>query len=150
MLNNCAYGTYRAPATKPPVWFQWLEPISTTGSVTLNPNSQPKFQEFFTHSFTQTEFGAGFRRISDSSLCRLCSLWGSLRGCVSSSRWSKVFAGISSRLGNPVLRYQCRLTDPTRADQVAFPQYEFRSSTRFGMLESQVSGTFQEHLSDIH
>jgi len=41
------------PATKPSVWFQWVEPISRTGSVTLNPSSQPKFQNFFTHSFTQ-------------------------------------------------------------------------------------------------
>ena len=46
-------GSNPPPATNSTVWFQWVEPISTTGSVTLNPNSQPKFQRFFTHSFTQ-------------------------------------------------------------------------------------------------
>jgi hypothetical protein len=46
-------GSNPPPATKPSVWFQWVEPISKTGSVTLNPTSQLKFQEFFTHRFTQ-------------------------------------------------------------------------------------------------
>src|SRR5579863_5795103 len=54
------FGTYRAPATKPSVWFQWVEPISKAGSVTLNPNSQPHFQKFFTHSFTQVPVEAAF------------------------------------------------------------------------------------------
>src|SRR4029077_319746 len=46
-------GSNPPPATKTFRWFQRVEPISRMGSATPNPNSQPKFQELFTHSFTQ-------------------------------------------------------------------------------------------------
>jgi hypothetical protein len=51
------FGALQAPATKPPVWFQWFEPISQTDSTTLNPDSQPIFQILFTQRFTQNVVG---------------------------------------------------------------------------------------------
>ena len=50
-------GSNPPPATKPPVWFQWVEPISQTDSTTLNPDSQPIFQILFTQRFTQNVVG---------------------------------------------------------------------------------------------
>src|SRR5208283_2325036 len=50
-------GSNPPPATNSTVWFQWVEPISSTDSATLNPDSQPKSQKFFTHSFTQALAG---------------------------------------------------------------------------------------------
>jgi hypothetical protein len=43
-------GSNPPPATNSTVWFQWVEPILTMGSVTLNPDSQPKFPRFFTQT----------------------------------------------------------------------------------------------------
>jgi len=45
-------GSNPPPATNCTVWFQWVEPTSTTGSMTPIPNSQPIFPKFFTHRFT--------------------------------------------------------------------------------------------------
>src|SRR5580658_6272235 len=41
-------GSNPPPATKFLIWFQWVEPISSTDSATLNPDSQPIFQKLFT------------------------------------------------------------------------------------------------------
>src|SRR5215472_7091476 len=49
-------GSNPPPATNSTVWFQWVEPTSTTGSLTLIPDSQPIFQKLFTQRFTQSSF----------------------------------------------------------------------------------------------
>jgi hypothetical protein len=43
-------GSNPPPATNSTVWFQWVEPTSTTGSMTLIPDSQPIFAILFTQS----------------------------------------------------------------------------------------------------
>jgi hypothetical protein len=60
-------GSNPPPATKTSFWFQWVEPISQTSSVTLNPDSQPNLGNCLTQIYPLPVKGtAGVIRLARS------------------------------------------------------------------------------------